>query len=84
MFLDPAADVGDELRVDLAWPLVLGQGAGAFTGDAPYYLIAEMHFPDKDTFKQAMGSEENRAAGKDVMEFAGRLVSMVHGEFNEA
>jgi uncharacterized protein (TIGR02118 family) len=43
-----------------------------------------MHFPDRDTFKTAMASEENKAAGKDVMSFAGTLVTMVHGEFNEA
>ena len=49
-------------------------------GDSPYYLIAEMTFADKEAFKAAMASEENKAAGKDVMGFAGKLVSMVHGE----
>jgi uncharacterized protein (TIGR02118 family) len=63
--------------------MVVSRNLRAFTGDAPYYLIAEMHFPDKDTFKQAMGSEENKVAGKDVMSFAGKLVTMVHGEFSE-
>src|SRR5689334_22287768 len=62
--------------------MVVSRNLRAFTGDAPYYLIAEMHFPDKETFKQAMGSEENKAAGKDVMSFAGNLVTMVHGEFS--
>lgn len=55
----------------------------AFSGDAPYYLIAEMQFADKEAFKSAMSSEENKAAGKDVMSFAGRLVTMVHGEFED-
>ncbi len=64
--------------------LVVTRNPRAFGGDAPYYLIAEMHFADKDTFKAAMASEENKAAGKDVMEFAGRLVTMMHGEAAEA
>jgi len=51
-------------------------------GPAPYFLIAEMHFADEDTFDAAMASPENRAAGKDVMTFAKSLVTMlkVHEE----
>lgn len=64
--------------------LVVSRNVRAFGGDAPYYLIAEMHFADKDAFKAAMASPENQEAGKDVMGFAGKLVTMVHGEFNEA
>jgi len=64
--------------------MLVSRNLRAFTGDAPYYLIAEMHFADKDAFKAAMGSEENKAAGKDVMSFAGNLVTMVHGQFDEA
>ena len=64
--------------------LVVSRNLRAFGGDAPYYLIAEMHFADKEAFKAAMASEENKAAGKDVMGFAGKLVSMVHGEFSES
>ena len=54
----------------------------SFSGDAPYYLIAEMQFANKEAFKSAMSSEENKAAGKDLMSFAGSLVTMVHGEFD--
>ncbi|MBS1912028.1 MAG: EthD family reductase [Bacteroidetes bacterium] len=63
--------------------LVVSRNTRAFAGDSPYYLIAEMHFADKDAFKAAMASEENKTAGNDVMGFAGKLVTMVHGEFNE-
>jgi len=63
--------------------MLVSRNLRAFTGEAPHYLIAEMHFADKDAFKAAMASEENKAAGKDVMGFAGKLVSMVHGEFSE-
>jgi uncharacterized protein (TIGR02118 family) len=64
--------------------MVVSRGLRAFGADSPYYLIAEMHFADRDAFKAAMASDENKAAGKDVMSFAGNLVTMVHGEFTEA
>jgi uncharacterized protein (TIGR02118 family) len=63
--------------------LVVSRNLRSFGADSPYYLIAEMHFPDRETFKTAMASHENAEAGKDVMAFAGRLVTMVHGEFAE-
>jgi uncharacterized protein (TIGR02118 family) len=40
-------------------------------------LIAELHFADEAAFDAAMASPENRAAGKDVMNFAKGLVTMV-------
>jgi len=46
-------------------------------GEAPFYLIAEMHFADEATFKAAMASAENRAAGKDLRQFAGDIVTLV-------
>lgn len=64
--------------------LSVSRSLRAFAGDAPYYLMAEMEFADKEAFKAAMASEENKAAGKDLMGFAGSLVTMVHGEFNDA
>ncbi len=60
--------------------MIVTRNPRSFGGESPYHLIAEMHFPDRETFKQAMASEENKAAGKDVMGFAGSLVTMVHGE----
>jgi uncharacterized protein (TIGR02118 family) len=62
--------------------MLVSRNVRSFTGEAPYYLIAEMQFADKDAFKQAMASDENKAAGKDVMSFAGDLVTMIHGEFS--
>jgi uncharacterized protein (TIGR02118 family) len=52
----------------------------AFRGEPEYYLIAEMYFRDKESFDAAMASEENRAAGKDLMSFAREVVTMVYGE----
>ncbi len=52
----------------------------AFRGEPEYYMLVEMYFRDKETFDAAMGSEENRAAGKDLMGFAREYVTMFYGE----
>ncbi|MBX5444799.1 EthD family reductase [Sphaerobacter sp.] len=54
--------------------------ADAFGGEAPYFLMAVMTFPDRETFDAAMRSEENRAVAKDVMGFARGLVTVMVGE----
>jgi uncharacterized protein (TIGR02118 family) len=43
------------------------------------YLQCTMYFDDLDSFKSAMASEENKAAGKELMSFAGELVSLCIG-----
>jgi uncharacterized protein (TIGR02118 family) len=55
----------------------------AFRGEPEYYLIAEMYFRDPATFQAAMASQENMAAGKDLMSFARDYVTMVYGEVAE-
>lgn len=58
--------------------LVLNRGLPPpWGGEAAFYLVAEMHFPDESTFKAAMASAENRAAGKDLRQFAGDGVTLV-------
>jgi uncharacterized protein (TIGR02118 family) len=52
----------------------------SFRGDPEYYLVAEMYFQDRASFDAAMASEENRAAGKDLMSFARPYVTMFYGE----
>ncbi len=42
-----------------------------------------MYFRDQESFDAAMASEENRAAGKDLMSFAREVVTMVYGEVEE-
>lgn len=51
--------------------------ANAMGGDIPYFLIAEMSYPDKAAFDTAMASAENRAAGKDLMTFAKGKVTLL-------
>lgn len=56
--------------------------ATALVAEQPY-LQCNMYFENMDTFKSAMNSEENKAAGKDLAGFAGPLVSMCIGSVNE-
>lgn len=56
---------------------------GAPMGESKYYLQAEMYFKDKETLNTAMTSTEGKAAAKDLMGFAGKLVSMMFGEVEE-
>ena len=53
---------------------------GSPMGDPAYYMIAEMFFKDEATFIAASKSPEWRAAGKDLMGFAGTVVTMLVGE----
>lgn len=58
--------------------LVVNRGvAPPWGGEPAFYLIAEMHFADEATFRHAMASAENRAAGKDLRQFAGEIVTLV-------
>ncbi|GGK31439.1 hypothetical protein GCM10010965_25280 [Caldalkalibacillus thermarum] len=57
---------------------------GAPMGESPYYLLAEMYFENKEALNQAMQSEEGKAAAKDLMGFAGKLVTMMLGEVTES
>ena len=57
--------------------MVVNRVTGSPMGEAAYFLIAEMHFADKDAFDAAMRSEENRAAGKDLMGFARDIVTLL-------
>ncbi|RSK43056.1 EthD family reductase [Bacillus canaveralius] len=49
-------------------------------GEGKYYLMCEMIYDGPDAFKAAMKTDEAKASGKDVMSFAGDLVTMMIGE----
>lgn len=53
---------------------------GTPQGASEYYLMAELYFKDVETLTASMRSPEGKAAAKDVMGFAGTLVSMHIGE----
>ena len=56
--------------------------ARGMMGEAPY-LMFEMWFSDKEALKAALKSPENAAAGKDLMGFAGELVTLFTAEVVE-
>lgn len=53
---------------------------GTPRGASDLHLIAEMVFENKEAFKTAMKSDENMAAGKDLMSFAKEIVSIHFAE----
>jgi uncharacterized protein (TIGR02118 family) len=59
---------------------VVNRVTGSPMGEPPYFLIAEMEFANRDDFDAAMKTEENRAAGRDLMSFARDLVTLVVAE----
>ena len=50
---------------------------GGPLGEPDFYLMCEMYFADQETLDRAMASPENAAAGKNLMGFAGGLVSLM-------
>lgn len=52
-------------------------------GEAGNFLLAEMYFADADSFRTAMKSPENVAAGADLANFAEGLVMIMTGEVME-
>lgn len=52
-------------------------------GDQGNFLLAEMYFADEASYKAAMKSPENAAAGKDLGTFAAGLVTLMKGEVLE-
>lgn len=54
--------------------------ADAFGREPRYVLIAEMHFPNRETFDAAMKSPENRALGADLMGFAKGIVTVLFAD----
>ncbi|MCM3289140.1 EthD family reductase [Paenibacillus sp. MER 180] len=56
---------------------------GTPMGDSDLHLICEMYFESKEALKAALSSAEGKASGKDLMGFAGKLVSMHMAEVHE-
>lgn len=52
-------------------------------GEAPYYMMYEMYFDSMESYTIAMKSEENKAAGQDLMSFAKDLVTLMIAETYE-
>ncbi len=52
-------------------------------GTAPYYMMYEMYFENMAAYQAALQSPENKAAAKDLMTFAGGLVTLLLAESYE-
>jgi uncharacterized protein (TIGR02118 family) len=57
--------------------------ADGFGREPRHVLVAEMQFPDRETFDAAMKSPENRALGKDLMGFAKGIVTVLFADSSE-
>jgi hypothetical protein len=40
-------------------------------------MMAELHFDHQDAMMTALGSEDGKAAGKDIKSFAGNVIHMM-------
>lgn len=49
-------------------------------GEGKYYLMCEMIYDSHEDLQAGMRSVEGRASGKDLMGFAGELVTLMIGE----
>ncbi|MGB2869819.1 MAG: EthD family reductase [Bacteroidota bacterium] len=69
------------------WPglrkLEVASITGAPIGEPRHYLMAEMYFDNQDAMQRALASPEGKAAARDVMDFAGSLVTMFFAEVKE-
>ncbi|SOB98479.1 uncharacterized protein (TIGR02118 family) [Ureibacillus xyleni] len=48
--------------------------------ESPYYLMCEMIYDSMEDLKNGMRSDEGKASGKDLMSFAGDIVTLMIGE----
>ncbi|WP_088035931.1 EthD family reductase [Evansella clarkii] len=53
---------------------------GSPMGETNYYLQCDMYYDSMDAYKEAMKTDEAKASGKDLMKFAGGLVTLLIGE----
>jgi uncharacterized protein (TIGR02118 family) len=57
---------------------------GSPIGKTDYHLLAELTFESMEALQAAMGSEAGKAAAKDLMGFAGNLVTLMFAQPAEA
>lgn len=68
----------------LSGTLVNTVKADSFGGTPTYFMVTELHFPDKDTFRRAMETRENQLAGRELMGFAKGYVTLLVTESGAA
>ena len=55
---------------------------GSAIGETPNYLISEMYFDTRDALDEALASPSGRAAGKDLMSFAAKYVTLMYADIS--
>jgi uncharacterized protein (TIGR02118 family) len=63
--------------------LEIARITGAPIGEPQHYLIAEMYFDDQEAMQRSLSSSEGKATARDLMSFAGNLVTMFFAEVRE-
>ncbi|MGH2568437.1 MAG: EthD family reductase, partial [Bacteroidota bacterium] len=63
--------------------LEIARITGAPIGEPKHYLITEMYFDSQDALNAAMASPEGKATARDVISFAGNLITMFFAEVKE-
>ena len=53
---------------------------GSAIGETPNYLLCEMYFDSRDALDAALASPAGRAAGKDLMSFAAKYVTLMYAD----
>ncbi|MFQ3545582.1 EthD family reductase [Halobacillus rhizosphaerae] len=53
---------------------------GSPQGASDYYLMCEMYYESQEDLQNGMKSDKGKASGKDLMSFAGNLVTLMIGE----
>jgi uncharacterized protein (TIGR02118 family) len=53
---------------------------GSPMGESEFYMQCDMYYDDFEAFKVASKTPEAKASGKDVMSFAGDIVTFMFGE----
>ena len=53
---------------------------GSPGGEPKFYMMAEMYFETREAMTAALASPEGKAAGKDVMSFAGDVIHMMFAD----
>ncbi len=67
----------EHLPLAARMPGLMGMAAGPIEGvglDLPYWFMATLDFPDRETLKASQNSPESRAARKALLAFADGLV----------
>lgn len=52
-------------------------------GEPDVFMVAELSFDTMEAAKTAMSSPEGKAAGKNIMSFAGDIVHLVYAEVSD-